>query len=125
MATTVILTQSGEGYLVDCIDNTIAAATWYIGWGTGTTAAAKGDTTIETEAAETRAGPITPTQGGTHNDTLSWVGTITCSGSSKTIANAGLMSAVTSGTMIMHASFSGVPVEVGDQIQFTFSLEIT
>ena len=50
-----IFTQAGEELIVDILDATVGVpANWYVGWGTGAGTAAKGDTTLFTEASETR-----------------------------------------------------------------------
>ena len=48
-----IFTDSGEDLVADFTDGTASAPTnWFVGWGTGSTTAIKGDTGIENEAAE-------------------------------------------------------------------------
>jgi len=95
----------------------------YVAWGTGATAAAVGDTVIETESAETRvAGTQTQQTTTTTNDTYQVAGTIV-SASTQTIANAGVLSAVTGGTLILHSNFTGVPLLSADSIAFTFRLK--
>lgn len=123
MAFVTVLTQAGEELLVDLIMNTVTSSTWYGGWGTGTTQAAKGDTTIETEASEARTGPITPTEAAA--DKIQWQWTQQCAGSGKTIANAGVLTLSTGGVLLIHGNFSGIALNVGDSIQFTTTLEIT
>lgn len=92
----------------------------YIGWGTGTTAAAVTDTGLETAAAESRvSGTSTQQTTNTSNDTYQVVGTLTCSGSGKTISEIALFDASTSGNCFARATFTGLPLSVGDSIQFT------
>lgn len=116
-----IYTQAGEEIVVDIVDGTVAAPTWYIGWGTGAGTAAKGDTTLFTEATETRiAATVTqPTA-----DKNQFVATLTAD-AGKTITNAGVLSAITGGTLLLHSDFTGVVLALGDKIEFTFSLEQT
>lgn len=95
----------------------------YIAWGTGSSTAVVGDTVIETESAETRvAGTQSQVTTTTTNDTYQCAGTLT-SLSGQTIANAGVLSASTSGTLILHSNFTGVPLLTGDSIAFTFKLK--
>lgn len=117
-----VLTSAGEAWVIDKLDNTVATTGKYIGWGTGAGTADKPDATLFTEAAESRV-EATITQPAA--DKIQWVGTMTCALTGKTITNAGNFAASTGGSPIVHGDFTGVPLGVGDTIQFTISLEIT
>lgn len=98
-----------------------------IGWGTGTNAAAVGDTALQTEAAPTTGGGRTVgTESRTTitntNDNYQVVGTVTAGGS-LAITEAGLFDAVTSGNCLIRSVFSAVNVVSGDSIAFTFGLK--
>lgn len=69
-----IYTSAGEALIVDIIDNTVAVPTYYVAQGTGTGTAAKGDTTLFTEASETR---VSTTQSQPSADINQFQGTIT------------------------------------------------
>lgn len=114
-----IYTDAGENIVVDILDGTTSAPTWHVGWGTGAGTAAKGDTTLFTESAETR---IVTTNTQPASDKNQFVGTITAS-AGRTITNAGIFSAITSGTLLLHSDFTGVVLASGDKIEFTFSLQ--
>jgi hypothetical protein len=115
-----VLTQVGEEWIVDKLD-VVTRADW-VGWGTGAGTAAKGDTALFTEAAETRIqGTVTQPSA----DKIRVVAQITCAGAGKTITNAGNFTAVTSGTLVVHGDFTGIALNVGDKIEFTVDLEIT
>jgi hypothetical protein len=92
-----------------------------IGWGTGAGTAAVGDTTLFTEAAEARVA-ATVTQPTT--DKNQWVSTIV-SASAQTITNAGLFNSVSGATLFVKGDFTGVVLAIGDQIQFTITLQQT
>jgi hypothetical protein len=114
-----IFTTVGEGYTADVFDGTIsAAANHYVGWGTGAGTAAKADTTLFTEAAEARV--ITTRSQPTASQNR-FVGTIT-SASGQTISNAGILTALTVGSLLLHSDFTGIALLTGDAIQFTFTL---
>ena len=49
-----IYTSAGEALFVDILDGTTAVPTYKVAQGTGAGTAAKGDTTLFTEASETR-----------------------------------------------------------------------
>lgn len=114
-----IYTQAGEELTADIFDGTVVAPTnYYIGWGTGAGTAVKGSTTLNTEAAEAR---VVGTESQPVADQNQFVGTLT-SASTQTITNAGLFSAATAGTLVIHGDFTGVALNTNDSIQFTFQL---
>ncbi len=121
-----VYTQMGEEKVVDLIDGVSAvhldAANAKVGWGTGAGTAAKADTALFVEASEARvAATITqPTA-----DKNQWVATMTCAGAGKTITNAGLFDAATTGNLVIHGDFAGIVLAIGDKIEFTISLEQT
>jgi len=88
--------------------------------GIGTTAAAVGDTDIETTDGESRA-TGTQTEGDSTYEYRS-VGTISYT-STKAITEHGIFTNSAGGTMADHHVFSAVNVVSGDSIQFTFDLE--
>lgn len=116
-----VLTQVGEEWIVDKLDETIQSTGDYIGWGTGAGTAAKGDTTLFTESSEAR---VVATRTQPVADKIRWVGTMTADGA-KTITNAGNFTAATAGTLIVHGDFTGVSLSAGDKIEFTIEVEIT
>ena len=93
----------------------------FIGWGTGAGTAAIADTTLFTEASEARvtgtSSVITTT---TTNDTYQLIGTLTVAGAGKTITNAGNLDASTGGGLHIHGDFTGLVLNIGDSIKFTF-----
>jgi hypothetical protein len=123
IAALVAFTNAGAAIITNRIIQA-GTAPKNIGWGIGTTAAAVGDTALQTESAPTTAGGrtvgvesrVTTTQ---TNDTYQVVGTVV-SGSGLAITEAGLFDNVTAGNMLIHAIFSAINVVSGDSIQFTF-----
>lgn len=98
----------------------------YVAWGTGAGTAVVGDTTLFTEAAEARVNGTSSVVTTTNtNDTYQLVGTITCSGSGKTITNAGNFDASTAGNLHVKGDFTGIALNVGDSIQFTIKNQLT
>lgn len=117
-----IFTDAGEGIVVDILDSTVGVpASWYVAWGTGAGTAAKTDTTLFTEASESR---VAATLSQPTADTNRFVATITANGT-KTITNAGVFSASSGGTCLLKSDFTGIALVSGDQIQFTFNLQFT
>lgn len=96
----------------------------YVGWGTGAGTSAVTDTTLFTEATESRvAGTSTQVTTTVTNDTYQVVGTMTVAGAGKTITNVGLFDATTSGNLLMKSDFTGITLNVGESIQFTQKLQ--
>jgi len=110
-----IFTQVGEEQLVDDIE---AARTWYVGWGTGAGTAAKGDTTLSTEASETR---VSATMAQPAADQSRFTAAIVADGT-KTITNAGVLTLITSGVLFLHSDFTGVALVASDQITFEWTV---
>lgn len=114
-----IYTQAGEEAVVDAIEAQIS--TPFIGWGTGAGTAAKGDTTLFTEASEAR---VAATASQPSADKNRFVATITAAGT-KTITNGGLFDASSGGALIVHGDHAGIGVDAGDGIEYTIDLEQT
>lgn len=115
-----VFTQAGEDLLTDILDSTTGVpANWYVGWGTGAGTAVKGSTTLFTEASESR---VAATKSQPTSDTNKFLAQITCAGAGKTITNAGVFSASTSGTLFIHSDFTGIALNVGDKIEFDFQI---
>jgi hypothetical protein len=119
-----IFTDVGETLVADYVDGTSSAPTncaptnWYVAWGTGAGTAAKGDTTLFTEAAEARVIVTESQPAGNQNR---FVGTITSAGA-QTITNAGIFDASSVGNMLLKSDFTGIVLAASDSIQFTFDL---
>ena len=124
MAATVV-TNTGRAFIAGLMTgDTSKPANYYVAWGTGSTDAAVGDTALQTEAAETRvAASVTRVTTSVSNDTAQGVGTMTCASTGKTISETGLLTAITSGVLLMHANFAGIVLAVGDSIQLTNSIK--
>lgn len=118
-----VLTQVGEEWIIDKLDETVQTTGDYVAWGTGAGTAAKGDSALFTEASEVRVSAVRTQPVA---DKIRWVATLTCAGAGKTITNAGNFTATPSGgTLIVHGDFTGIPLNVGDKIEFTIDLEQT
>lgn len=114
-----IFTDVGENLTADYFDGTSSApANYHTGWGTGAGTAAKTDTTLFTEAAETR---VIASESQPSSNINQFVATIT-SASTQTITNAGLFDAATTGNMPLKSDFGGIALDSGDKIEFTFQL---
>lgn len=116
-----VFTTAGKAWVVDKLDETVQTTGDYVGWGTGAGTAAVGDTTLFTEASESR---VVATRTQPSADTVRWVATLTADGT-KTITNAGNFTASSGGTLIVKGDFTGIDLAAGDQIQFTIELQVT
>lgn len=97
----------------------------YVDWGTGAGAASASSTTLSTAGGESRTSgtgsQVTTSQ---TNDTHQIVGTITATGS-KTITNAGVFDASTTGNLYVIGDGLSIALLTGDSIQFTFKVQYT
>lgn len=94
----------------------------YIHWGTGSTTEAVGNTTLQTASAEARTnGTKSKVTTNTTDDTYQVVGSIVSAGT-QTIAEAGLFSASTAGTMYVRGTFTGIALAASDAIEFTIKI---
>lgn len=119
-----ILANRGKEIIVDRI---LGAGTEpkYVAWGTGAGTAAATDTTLFTESAEARtSGTSSKVTTTTTSDTYQVVGTMTAS-AGRTITNAGLFDASTSGNLFIKTDFTGVVLATSDSITFTFKIQFS
>ena len=117
-----VLTNVGEQGVCDFLSAVDQVAFDYVAWGTGAGTAAKGDTTLFTEATEARVQGTKSTQGTGAAAVYQVIGTLTADGS-KTITNAGLFNASTVGDLLIKGDFTGVALVLNDKIEFTFTLD--
>jgi len=89
--------------------------------GTGTTAAATGDTALQTATGNAR---VSGTASNPSSNIYQSVATLPYTGTAA-ITEWGLFSASTSGTLWDHRVFSAINVANGDSIQFTYKLTIS
>lgn len=116
-----VLTQAGEEWIIDKLDELVQTTGDYIAWGTGPGVATKASTALFAEAPEPR---VQATRSQPAPDRIRWVGTLTAT-APRTITNAGNFTHATGGTLIVHGDFPGVPLATGDKIEFMIELEQT
>lgn len=123
----VVITNAGEEWVVDKFKETVQTEANYVGWGTGAGTAAKADTDLFT--------PVNSDPG----NVLRIAGTTSKTGSGATAkyqvvqtlqavsgitaTNAGLWTAVSGGTLVVHGDHTGVVLATGDQITYTFTID--
>lgn len=118
----VVLTETGEEFCVDKLNEAVQTKAEYIAWGTGAVVPTKAGTGISTPAAEARVLGTSSKTGTLATAKLQVVGTLT-SASAQTITNAGLFTALTVGSLIVWGDHTGVVLAINDQIQYTFTLD--
>jgi len=122
-----VVTNTGKGLITARFLAAAAALSFFIGWGTGAGTAAATDTTLFTEQLETgnrAAATVSQVTTTTTNDTAQFVGTLTAGGA-RSITNAGVFDASTSGNLLMKGDFSSVSLATGDSIAFTMKIQFS
>lgn len=127
--TATVLTNYGKGLSATQVAGTTSTPPKYVAGGTGATGAARtaaaGDTALSAELTEGRtSGTVTTVTTTQTNDTFQTVGTITATGS-RAVDEAGLFTVVTSGTLVVSATFPVVNLLNGDSIQITGKIQYT
>lgn len=119
-----VVTNAGKAIITNRIKGSGTEPN-YIAWGTGAGTASASATTLYTEAPESRvAGTSSQQTTSTTNDTYQVIGTMTATGS-RTITNAGLFDASTSGNLFMYGDFTGVALNTNDSIAFTMKVQFS
>ena len=119
-----LLVNTGKAIVTNYLNGGAATQPKYVAWGTGAGTTAATDTTLFTEVTPRVSGTTSQVTTSTANDTFQVVGTQTA-GTTETITNAGLFDASTSGNLFVKGDFTGVPLNSGDSIQFTFKVQFS
>lgn len=111
------------------ITSLLAAASWWLQWGTGSGAAASATAVTTTSTTEARvAATMSQTTTTVTSDTLQATGTITSAGT-RAITEVGLFDAVgsgsppTGGSMDVYGDFTVINLASGDSIAFTVTVK--
>ena len=89
--------------------------------GSGVTAAAAGDTALQSQISSRKA-LTSATQSGTNNESIVYVATYNAGENTGAITEAGIFNASTSGTMLCRTVFAVVNKAAGDTLQITWTL---
>jgi len=119
-----LLVNTGKAIVTNYLNGGAATQPKYVAWGTGAGTTAATDTTLFTEVTPRVSGTTSQVTTSTTNDTFQVVGTQTA-GTSETITNAGLFDASTSGNLFVKGDFTGIPLNNGDSIAFTFKVQFS
>lgn len=91
----------------------------YVDLGSGSTAAAAADTIMQTSLGARVIGTLSST-----SNTWQNVSTFAAGASTGTVAEAGLFSASTAGTMLAHQVFTGIPKGADDSLELTWTITL-
>lgn len=118
----------GKAGIAGLINGVVTNFYDYIAIGTGTTAAAAGDTALETEISTNGGARALATLSrvttSTTNDTAQFVVTFNFTGSFA-VTEAGILDAASTGNLLCRQVFSAVNVVNGDSLQITWKVQIT
>lgn len=119
-----LIPSAGLAYLAGILSADESTIPTYLGIGTGTTAAAAGDTALETEVGTRQDGTQSRVTTTVTNDTSQVVGTFGAANPAGggAITEAGLLTAVSSGTLISRAVFAAVNKAADDSLQITHKI---
>jgi len=122
-----LVTTTGKAGAASRLNGSGAEAAFtYLAVGTGTTAAAIGDTTLQTEIATSGLSRVNATASRvtttTTNDTAQLANTFTVTGTAA-VTEAGILNAASVGTLLCRQVFSAVNVLSGDTFILTYKVQ--
>lgn len=122
-----LVTSAGKAGVASRINGSGGEAAFtYIAVGTGTTAAAVGDTALQTELASSGLSRANATASRTTtsvtNDTAQLVNTFTVTGT-QAVTESGVLNAASSGVLLCRQVFSAINVVNGDSLQITWKVQ--
>lgn len=123
-----LVTNAGFAGIASRINGSGAeAAATYLAVGTGTTAAAAGNTALETEITDSGLQRVNATASRTTttqtNDTATLVNTFSVTGT-KAVTEAGVLNASSGGVLFARSVFTAVNVVNGDSLQLTYKIKV-
>lgn len=123
-----VVTNAGEEFVVDKLKETVSTEPNYVGWGEGAGTAAKADTDLFTPVNTDQANTVlrqlgTSSKTGTGATAKYQVVATLTSPNVNNKTNAGLWTAATGGTLAVKGDHTSTPMAIGDQIQYTFTID--
>lgn len=123
-----LITTAGKGGVASRINGSGGEAAFtYIAVGTGTTAAAVGDTALETEIADSGLSRANATASrvttDTTNDSARLTNTFSVSGT-KAVTESGVLNASSGGVLLARQVFSAINVVSGDSLAMTWTIDV-
>ena len=130
-----VLANAGRAIITNLLAFLGNAQPKYVGWGTGAGTSAVTDTTLFSEKAldlatgtgSRQLGTCTQQTTSVANDTLQVVSPAMVATGAGTVTNAGVFDLITigSGNLFIKGDFAGIPLNTGDAITFTLSIQFT
>ena len=109
-----LVVDTGLAYIADRMADAAESAMSHMAVGTGSTAAASGDTTLETEAGRVALTSTTQT-----NEDVVYVATFSAGTATGALTEAGILNAASGGTLLCRTVFSTVNKGASDSLQIT------
>lgn len=116
-----LVVNTGLGHITSRLLGTSSNVMSHMALGSGTTAAAAGDTALESQLGSRKA-LTSSTQSGSNNESIVYVATFSAGEATGAVTEAGIFNASTSGTMLCRTVFSVVNKAAGDTLQVTWTL---
>jgi hypothetical protein len=117
-----LVVDVGLAHIVSRMNGTAQAVMSHIGLGTGSTAAADGNTTLETPLGDREATTPSIVTTNTTNDSIQHVATFAAGSATGAITEAGLFNALTSGTMLCRTVFAVINKGALDSLTVTWKV---
>jgi hypothetical protein len=122
-----LITNAGRAVISGLINGSSSPAAFtYIAVGTGTTAAAATDTTLQTESSTSglsrAASTVSRVTTSITNDTAQMTNTFSVTGT-VAVTESGVLNASSSGTLLCHQVFSAINVVNTDSLQITWKIQ--
>jgi len=118
-----IIVNAGIAKIAGLIGNIVSGGWTYVAIGTGTTSESASDTALGNEYARVSASVTRKTTNVT-NDTVEYDAVFNIT-SSVTISEAGIFDAGSGGTLLARRTFSGLPLEAGDQLRIIWDIVVS
>lgn len=115
-----LVVTTGVNYIADRMADAAESAMSHMAVGTGTTAAAAGDTALQTQNAIVALTSTTQT-----NDDVVYVATFGAGTGTAALTEAGIFNAASSGTMLCRTVFSAVNKGANDSLEITWTVTIS
>ena len=119
-----LVVSVGEAHIADQLASTPGEnAMSHMAIGTGSSAAAAGDTTLETELDRNALTSRTQGAGGDDNDII-YVGDWAAGDGTGAITEAGILNAASAGVLLAHSVFAAINKGASDTLQITWTVTI-
>lgn len=117
-----LVVDTGLNFIVSRMENAVASVMSHMSVGTGTTAAAAGDTTLETEIAGARVALTSTTVA---SNQITYVASFNAGVGTGAITEAGVLNAASGGTLLCRTVFPVVNKQAGDSMTITWAVTVS